>query len=84
VSAEKQRKFKGKKKRKNVFKLNDNVLGNFFYIIDYLVFFKTGLSQYRLPFKMAVFWVVAHCSLLEFYRRFRGDYRPDDGGSKYL
>jgi hypothetical protein len=33
--------------------------------------------------KMAVFWVVAPCSLVEVYRRFRGD-RPDDGGSKYL
>jgi hypothetical protein len=29
---------------------------------------------------MAVFWVVAPCSLVEFYQRFRGD-RPDDGGS---
>jgi hypothetical protein len=40
--------------------------------------------------KMAVFWVVAACSLVEFYQRFRGpcclhhqgDHRPDDGGSK--
>jgi hypothetical protein len=31
--------------------------------------------------KMAVFWVVAPCSLVEFYQRFRG---PDDGGSKDL
>jgi hypothetical protein len=29
--------------------------------------------------KMAVFWVVAPCSLVEVYQRFRG--RPDDGGS---
>jgi hypothetical protein len=44
--------------------------------------------------KMAVFWVVSPCSLVEIYRRFRhtcylhllGDeaHRPDDGGSKYL
>jgi hypothetical protein len=38
--------------------------------------------------KMAVFWVVAPCSLVEVYRRFRGPcclhhqvtHRPDDGG----
>jgi hypothetical protein len=41
--------------------------------------------------KMAVFWVVAPCSLVEVYQRFRGpcclhhqDDRPNDGGSKYL
>jgi hypothetical protein len=42
--------------------------------------------------KMAVFWVVAPCSLVEVYLRFRGPcclhhygyYRPDDGGSKDL
>jgi hypothetical protein len=42
--------------------------------------------------KMAVFWVVAPCSLVEVYQRFRGPYclhhqgdrRPDDGGSKDL
>jgi hypothetical protein len=37
---------------------------------------------------MAVLWVVAQCSLIEIYRRFRGAYflhhRPDDGGSKEL
>jgi hypothetical protein len=38
---------------------------------------------------MAVFWVVAPCSLLEVYCCFRGAYclhhhRPDDGGSKHL
>jgi hypothetical protein len=41
--------------------------------------------------KMAVFWVVAPCSLVEVYHRFRdlcclhhqAD-RPDDGGSKDL
>jgi hypothetical protein len=32
--------------------------------------------------KMALFWVVAPCSLVV-YRRFRGA-RPDDGGSKHL
>jgi hypothetical protein len=40
--------------------------------------------------KMTVFWVVAPCSLVEVYQRFRGpcclhhqgDHRPDDGGSK--
>jgi hypothetical protein len=37
--------------------------------------------------KIAVFWVVAPCSLVEVYRRFRGvaeGHRPDDGGSKDL
>jgi hypothetical protein len=44
--------------------------------------------------KMAVFWVVAPCSLVEVYQRFRGPcclhhqgdvtHRPDDGGSKDL
>jgi hypothetical protein len=38
--------------------------------------------------KMGVFWVVAPCSLVEVYRHFRDtgclQYRPDDGGSKYL
>jgi hypothetical protein len=44
--------------------------------------------------KMAVFWVVAPCSLVGVYQRFRGpcslhhqgddDHRPDDGGSKDL
>jgi hypothetical protein len=46
--------------------------------------------------KMAVFWAVVSCSLVEGYRRFRGDcclhnecpsylhLRPDDGGSKHL
>jgi hypothetical protein len=39
--------------------------------------------------KMAVFWVVGPCSLVEVYQRFRGDcylhyHRPDDGGSKEL
>jgi hypothetical protein len=35
---------------------------------------------------MAVFWVVAPCSLVEVYQRFRGpaDHRPDDGDSKDL
>jgi hypothetical protein len=40
--------------------------------------------------RMAVFWVVAPCSLVEVYQRFRGPcylsdtYRPEDGGSKDL
>jgi hypothetical protein len=34
--------------------------------------------------KIAVFWVVAPCSVVEVYRRFRGPHRPDDGGSKDL
>jgi hypothetical protein len=38
--------------------------------------------------KMAVFWVVAPCSLVEIYQCFRGPcclhHRPDDGGSKVL
>jgi hypothetical protein len=38
--------------------------------------------------KMAVFWFVAPCSLVEVYQRFRGPcclhHQPDDGGSKYL
>jgi hypothetical protein len=34
--------------------------------------------------KMAVFWVVAPCSLVEVYQRFRGPWdRPDDGSSKW-
>jgi hypothetical protein len=33
---------------------------------------------------MAVFWVVAACSLVEVYRHFGGRDRPDDGGSKHL
>jgi hypothetical protein len=37
--------------------------------------------------KTAVFWVVAPCSLVEVYQRFRGPcclhhHHPDDGGSK--
>jgi hypothetical protein len=32
--------------------------------------------------KIAVFWVVTPCSLVEVYQRFRGPDRPDDGGSK--
>jgi hypothetical protein len=41
--------------------------------------------------KMAVFWVVVPCSLVDVYRRFGGTWclhhqrdRPDDGGSKYV
>jgi hypothetical protein len=41
--------------------------------------------------KMAVFWDIAQCSLVEIYRRFRRPYslnrqgdRPDDRGSRYL
>jgi hypothetical protein len=37
--------------------------------------------------KLAVFWVVAPCSLVEIYQRFRGpccDDRLDDGGIKDL
>jgi hypothetical protein len=36
--------------------------------------------------KIAVFWLVAPCSLVEVYQRFRGPIaiRPDDGGSKDL
>jgi hypothetical protein len=41
--------------------------------------------------KLAIFWVVAPCSLVEVYRRLRGAYclhyqgdRPDDEGSKHL
>jgi hypothetical protein len=39
--------------------------------------------------KMTVFWVVAQCSLVEVYQRFRDPcclhyHRPDDGGSKDL
>jgi hypothetical protein len=33
--------------------------------------------------KMAVFWVVVPCGLVEAYRHFRGDC-PDDGGRKHL
>jgi hypothetical protein len=42
--------------------------------------------------KMAIFWVVAPCSVIEVYRRFRGacclhhqgNHCPDDGGRMYL
>jgi hypothetical protein len=43
--------------------------------------------------KLTLFWVVAPCSLVEVYRRFKdacclhyqgGAHRPDDGGSKHL
>jgi hypothetical protein len=38
--------------------------------------------------KMAIFWIVAPCSLVEVYRRFRGacclHYQGDDGGRKHL
>jgi hypothetical protein len=39
--------------------------------------------------KMAVFWVLAPCGLVEVYQRFRGPsclhhHRPDGGGCKYL
>jgi hypothetical protein len=34
--------------------------------------------------KISVFWVVAPCSLVEVYQRFRGPCCPDDGGSKDL
>jgi hypothetical protein len=39
--------------------------------------------------KVAVFWVVAPCSLVEVHQRFRDTYSlqhqgPDDGGSKYF
>jgi hypothetical protein len=42
--------------------------------------------------KMAVFWVVVPCGLVEVYQRFRGpcclhrqgNHHPDDGGSKDL
>jgi hypothetical protein len=33
--------------------------------------------------KMAVFWVVAHRNLVEFYQHLGGTH-PDDRGSKYL
>jgi hypothetical protein len=49
-------------------------------------------SRIQLPkrcnFKVAIFLVVAPCSLVDVYQRFRGPYsfhhRPDDGGSKDL
>jgi hypothetical protein len=37
-----------------------------------------------LTMKMAVFWVVAPCRLVEVYQCFRGTHHPDDGGSKHL
>jgi hypothetical protein len=39
--------------------------------------------QAKVKMKMAVFWVVAPCSLVEVCQHFRG-HRPDDGGSKDL
>jgi hypothetical protein len=56
----------------------------------------TNLSIYLVGFQvlmaasmnMAVFWVVAPCSLVDVYRRFRGasclHHQGDDGSSKYL
>jgi hypothetical protein len=46
-----------------------------------------GLVQTTKTLKMAVFWVVAPCCLVEVYRRFRGAcclhlQGPDDGGRK--
>jgi hypothetical protein len=35
-------------------------------------------------FKMAVFWVVATCSLVKVYRHSRASCYPDDWGNKYL
>jgi hypothetical protein len=34
--------------------------------------------------KIRAFWNVAPCSLAGIDRRFRGAYRPDDGGSQHL
>jgi hypothetical protein len=34
--------------------------------------------------KMTVFWDVTPCSLIEIFRRFRGSYLPDYGGSKHI
>jgi hypothetical protein len=50
------------------------------------------LCKVRLVMKMAVFWVVSPCSLVDVFRRFRGsyclhhqgDHFPDDGGRKHL
>jgi hypothetical protein len=54
----------------------------------------SSLSTYKFAVKkMAVFWVVVSCSLVEVYQRFRCSYclhhqgdahRPDDGDSKDL
>jgi hypothetical protein len=33
---------------------------------------------------ITVFWDIAPCSMVEAFRRFRGAYCPDDGGSKYV
>jgi hypothetical protein len=56
-------------------------------IVGFEVFMAVGM-------KMAVFWVLAPCSLVEIYQRFRGpcclhhqgdeSQRLDDGGSKVL
>jgi hypothetical protein len=51
--------------------------------------FITALIKQYLSTKMAVFWVVAPCSLVQVYRRFRGaccrlTHSPEDGGSKNL
>jgi hypothetical protein len=45
------------------------------------------LSERKSSMKMAVLWVVAPCSLVEIYQRFRGPcclHHQGDGGSKDL
>jgi hypothetical protein len=62
---------------------------------DYALWFWLRIMKLSIGFevltavktKMAVFWVVALCSLVEFYQRFRGPLLPpssgpDDGGNK--
>jgi hypothetical protein len=50
---------------------------------------KQGIWKYVRIMKMAVFWFVALCSLIEVFQHFRGPcslhhHHPDDGGSKDL
>jgi hypothetical protein len=44
--------------------------------------FKWDLRFSVVSMKMAVFWVLAPCSLIEVYQCFRGSCCLDDGGSK--
>jgi hypothetical protein len=62
-----------------------------FIIVDWNIFWVRFQVLMAANMKMAVFWTVALCSLVEVYRRFRGScclhhqtHRPDDEGNKHL
>jgi hypothetical protein len=66
----------------------------FSWALCFHVYLISIFRQCKLLWKMAVFWVLAPCILVEDYRRFRGPcflhhpgsstHRPDDGGGKNL